>query len=43
MKYGIDCGHNATPDTGAVGIKHEDVLTLAVGSRVMAGLQLARA
>jgi hypothetical protein len=39
MKYGIDCGHNATPDTGAVGIKQEDVLTLAVGSRVMAGLR----
>lgn len=39
MKYAIDCGHNATPDTGAVGIKQEDVLTLAVGERVIAGLR----
>lgn len=31
MKFGIDIGHNAPPDTGASGIKQEDDLTKAVG------------
>jgi N-acetylmuramoyl-L-alanine amidase len=31
MKFGIDIGHNSPPDTGAVGIKSEDVLTTDVG------------
>ncbi|MBD2609513.1 N-acetylmuramoyl-L-alanine amidase [Scytonema hofmannii FACHB-248] len=39
MKIGIDCGHNCPPDTGAVGIKSEDQLTLAVGKVVIAGLR----
>jgi N-acetylmuramoyl-L-alanine amidase len=39
MKYGIDMGHNAPPDTGAVGIKKEDELTVAVGTRVISKLQ----
>jgi len=39
MKYGIDMGHNAPPDTGAVGIKTEDDLTIAVGTRVISKLQ----
>ena len=39
MKYGIDMGHNAAPDTGAVGIKKEDDLTIAVGTRVISQLQ----
>ncbi|MBD2576741.1 N-acetylmuramoyl-L-alanine amidase [Oscillatoria sp. FACHB-1406] len=37
-KFGIDMGHNAPPDTGAVGIAKEDNLTLAVGTRVIAKL-----
>ncbi|WP_017317104.1 N-acetylmuramoyl-L-alanine amidase [Mastigocladopsis repens] len=39
MKYGIDCGHNCAPDTGAVGLKSEDKLTLAVGTLVKTKLQ----
>ncbi len=39
MKYGIDIGHNAPPDTGAIGIKIEDNLTLDVGKRVIAKLR----
>ncbi|MEM7726833.1 MAG: N-acetylmuramoyl-L-alanine amidase [Cyanobacteria bacterium P01_A01_bin.45] len=35
MKFGIDIGHNAPPDTGATGIKFEDNLTLDIGNRVM--------
>jgi N-acetylmuramoyl-L-alanine amidase len=42
MRFGIDCGHNCPPeDTGAVGIKVEDNLTLDVGNRVMAKLAAA--
>lgn len=39
MKYAIDCGHNCPPDSGAVGIKREDELTLAVGNQVITQLQ----
>ncbi|MCG6135419.1 MAG: N-acetylmuramoyl-L-alanine amidase [Nostoc sp. LLA-1] len=39
MKYGIDIGHNSPPDTGAVGIKVEDSLTLDVGNRVISKLR----
>jgi N-acetylmuramoyl-L-alanine amidase len=40
MKYAIDIGHNCPPyDTGAIGIKREDYLTLAVGSRVISQLE----
>jgi N-acetylmuramoyl-L-alanine amidase len=39
MKYGIDIGHNVPPDTGAIGIKIEDNLTLDVGKRVIAKLR----
>ena len=35
MKFGIDIGHNAPPDTGAQGIKFEDRLTTEVGLMVM--------
>ncbi|NRB08333.1 MAG: N-acetylmuramoyl-L-alanine amidase [Richelia sp.] len=35
MKFGIDIGHNSPPDTGAVGIKPEDQLTMDVGNRVI--------
>lgn len=35
MKFGIDIGHNAPPDTGARGIIQEDVLTKRVGTRVI--------
>ncbi|KOP27503.1 cell wall hydrolase [Hapalosiphon sp. MRB220] len=38
MKFGIDCGHNCPPDTGARGIKIEDNLTLEVGNRVISKL-----
>jgi N-acetylmuramoyl-L-alanine amidase len=38
MKFGIDCGHNCSPDTGAVGIKAEDVLTLDIGRKLMTKL-----
>jgi N-acetylmuramoyl-L-alanine amidase len=39
LKFGIDMGHNAPPDTGAVGIRREDDLTKAVGTQVIAKLQ----
>jgi N-acetylmuramoyl-L-alanine amidase len=39
MRYGIDIGHNCSPDTGARGIKFEDNLTLDVGNRVIAKLR----
>jgi N-acetylmuramoyl-L-alanine amidase len=36
MRFGIDSGHNCPPeDTGAVGIKREDPLTLAIGRKLM--------
>jgi N-acetylmuramoyl-L-alanine amidase len=39
MRFGIDCGHNCPPeDTGAVGIKKEDILTLDVGKKLMSKL-----
>ena len=41
MKFGIDIGHNAPPDTGAVGIKREDDLTKDVGNRLMQKLSAA--
>lgn len=42
MRFGIDCGHNCPPeDTGAVGIKKEDTLTLDVGRKLMAKLSSA--
>lgn len=41
MKFGIDIGHNCPPDTGAVGIKKEDVLTKDVGTRLMQKLSAA--
>lgn len=41
MKFGIDIGHNCPPDTGAVGIKQEDVLTKDVGTRLMQKLSSA--
>jgi N-acetylmuramoyl-L-alanine amidase len=40
MKYGIDCGHNCPPDSGCFKLKREDSLTMAVGKRVIEGLQL---
>ncbi|MBI1242316.1 N-acetylmuramoyl-L-alanine amidase [Umezakia ovalisporum] len=40
MKFGIDIGHNSPPDTGAVGIKSEDVLTTDVGNRVISKLRV---
>ncbi|WP_066380881.1 N-acetylmuramoyl-L-alanine amidase [Anabaena sp. CA = ATCC 33047] len=39
MKYGIDMGHNCPPDTGARGIKVEDILTIDVGNRVISKLR----
>lgn len=39
MKYGLDIGHNAPPDTGARGIRFEDELTMAVGTRVKSRLE----
>lgn len=40
MKFGIDMGHNATPnDTGASGIRQEDVLTKEVGVRLINRLE----
>jgi N-acetylmuramoyl-L-alanine amidase len=39
MKYGIDIGHNAPPDTGARGVKFEDNLTMEVGTRVISKLK----
>jgi N-acetylmuramoyl-L-alanine amidase len=38
VKFGIDMGHNAPPDTGASGWAKEDDLTKAVGTRVRAKL-----
>jgi N-acetylmuramoyl-L-alanine amidase len=38
MKFGIDCGHNCEEDTGAVGIKAEDPLTLEIGRKLMSEL-----
>ncbi len=35
MKFGIDIGHNSPPDTGASGIKQEDDLTKAVGTKLI--------
>jgi N-acetylmuramoyl-L-alanine amidase len=40
MKFGIDIGHNCpTHDTGASGIKQEDLLTKEVGTKVIAKLR----
>jgi len=39
MKFGIDIGHNAPPDTGAVGLAKEDDLTRDVGKRVISKLE----
>ncbi|MCA1992266.1 MAG: N-acetylmuramoyl-L-alanine amidase [Coleofasciculus sp. S288] len=43
MKFGIDIGHNCSPDTGAVGVsgKREDDLTKAVGTLLMKKLAAA--
>lgn len=39
MKFGIDIGHNCSPDTGARGIKHECALNMEVGKLVIAKLE----
>ncbi len=39
MKFGIDIGHNAPPDTGARGLRFEDNLTLEVGNKVISKLK----
>lgn len=39
MKYGIDIGHNCYPDLGAKGIEQEDMLTMEVGTKVIAKLR----
>lgn len=39
MKFGIDIGHNVSPDTGARGIKFEDHLTKDVGTRLIQKLK----
>jgi N-acetylmuramoyl-L-alanine amidase len=39
MKFGIDYGHNCPPDTGARGIRSEDVMTKDVGTRLMQKLK----
>lgn len=39
MEFGIDIGHNCPPDTGARGIKQEDVLAMEVGTKVIAKLK----
>lgn len=39
LKFGIDMGHNAPPDTGARGIAFEDTLTREVGYRVIRKLR----
>ncbi len=39
LKFGIDMGHNAPPDTGARGIAVEDTLTREVGYRVISKLR----
>ncbi|MBG1257846.1 N-acetylmuramoyl-L-alanine amidase [Nostoc commune] len=42
MKFGIDIGHNCPPhDTGATGIQQEDILTKAVGTRLIQKLKAA--
>ena len=42
MKFGIDMGHNCPPkDIGASGVKQEDDLTKAVGTKLMAKLSAA--
>jgi len=42
MKFAIDIGHNCPPhDTGAVGVKKEDDLTKAVGTKLMEKLAAA--
>ena len=41
MKFGIDIGHNCPPDTGAVGVEKEDILTKDVGTRLMQKLSAA--
>ena len=41
MRFGIDSGHNCPNDTGAVGIKVEDSLTLEVGNLLRAKLASA--
>ncbi|MEH1800414.1 MAG: N-acetylmuramoyl-L-alanine amidase [Nostoc sp.] len=41
MKFGIDIGHNCPPDTGATGIQQEDVLTKAVGTKLIQKLKAA--
>ena len=42
MKFGIDMGHNCPPhDTGATGIKQEDILTKAVGTQLIQKLKAA--
>jgi N-acetylmuramoyl-L-alanine amidase len=38
-KYGVDIGHNCSPDIGASGIKQEDVLTKEVGTKVIEKLK----
>ena len=38
-KYGIDMGHNCPPDTGASGLKQEDVMTKEVGTKVIEKLK----
>ena len=39
MRFGIDIGHNCSPDTGGNGIKFEDNLTLDVGNRIIGKLK----
>jgi N-acetylmuramoyl-L-alanine amidase len=39
-KFGIDKGHNCPYDTGAVGVRKEDNLTLALGDKVIEYLRL---
>lgn len=39
MRFGIDIGHNCHPDSGAVGIKAENVLNMDVGNRVIDKLE----
>lgn len=41
MKFGIDIGHNCPPDTGASGVRKEDVLTKEVGTLLMQKLAAA--
>jgi len=41
VKFGIDIGHNALPDSGAVGIRREDDLTKDVGTRLIQKLSAA--